>query len=278
MVAKMLRLKRMVVWGMMALLTIGFGWQADSAHARVSLTQLQAEIDELQAENAAQQSAIDANTTGMNTNTGNINSNADNIDANTDVINTIVDQGCPAGSAVAGIDKDGHVICMRVERPSNRFVFVTSRAYNGNLGGVEGADAKCQQAANDAGLFGTYLAWISDGSQSPATRFDRSVVSYTRIDGQVIASNWNDLTDGNLISTFNRDEYGNTLQPYANVYVWTGTTASGNSANKADCGGWRSTSGSGHGGRTEYTDGNWTDRTFQPPCSAVFMHLYCFEQ
>jgi hypothetical protein len=41
-------------------------------------------------------------------------------------------------------------------------VFVTSATHNGNLGGLLGADAICQTAANIAGLSGTYRAWLSD--------------------------------------------------------------------------------------------------------------------
>jgi len=71
-------------------LAIGLAWNAATAHARVSLTQLQAEIEALQVENAAQQAEIDANS---------------------NVINTMVDQSCPSGQAVVGMDAAGNFIC-----------------------------------------------------------------------------------------------------------------------------------------------------------------------
>src|SRR5207248_2675590 len=44
----------------------------------------------------------------------------------------------------------------------NKRVFVTSVMYDGNLGGLAGADAKCQARATAASLSGTYKAWLSD--------------------------------------------------------------------------------------------------------------------
>ncbi len=44
-------------------------------------------------------------------------------------------------------------------------VFVTSAAFKGNLGGLTGADAKCQAEADGPASIvpsGTYLAWLSD--------------------------------------------------------------------------------------------------------------------
>ena len=44
-------------------------------------------------------------------------------------------------------------------------IFPTSQLFDGNLGGLSGADEKCDQAASDAGLpsTGTYTAWLSVG-------------------------------------------------------------------------------------------------------------------
>src|SRR5215212_6677746 len=41
-------------------------------------------------------------------------------------------------------------------------VFLSSITYDGNLGGLSGADAKCQGLAAVAGLPGIYKAWLSD--------------------------------------------------------------------------------------------------------------------
>ena len=47
-------------------------------------------------------------------------------------------------------------ICYEVKR-----VFVTSANYTGDLGGLVGADSKCQALADSAGLDGNYKAWLS---------------------------------------------------------------------------------------------------------------------
>ncbi len=49
-------------------------------------------------------------------------------------------------------------------QPHPNVAFVTSVAYPGNLGGIAGADAKCQSRADAAGLPGTFKAWISDST------------------------------------------------------------------------------------------------------------------
>ena len=48
--------------------------------------------------------------------------------------------------------------------------FVTSQLYNGNMGGLAGADARCQGLADAVGLPGTYRAWLSSATESPSTR------------------------------------------------------------------------------------------------------------
>ena len=71
-------------------LVIGFVWNADTAHARVSLTQLQAQIEDLQDEVVELQNQIDIE--------------RDRIDGH-------FDQSCPPGQAVIGIDAFGGLIC-----------------------------------------------------------------------------------------------------------------------------------------------------------------------
>ena len=48
---------------------------------------------------------------------------------------------------------------------SQTIVFLDFSCYTGDLGGLEGADAKCQQAAEDAGLPGIYKAWLSSAGE-----------------------------------------------------------------------------------------------------------------
>ena len=93
-------------------------------------------------------------------------------------------------------------------------VFVTSESFNGNLGGLAGADAICQAEADGPASIvpsGTYLAWLSDGTDSPDTRFTRSAHPYTLPDGTKIAEDFSDMTDGSILHTFNIDPTGKPL-------------------------------------------------------------------
>ncbi|MHA1529067.1 MAG: hypothetical protein ACTSVG_08600, partial [Alphaproteobacteria bacterium] len=69
---------------------------------------------------------------------------------------------------------------------NGKTVFVTSASFNGTLGGLTGADAKCQAEADGPASIvpsGTYLAWLSDGTDSPNTRFTKTAHPYLLPDG-----------------------------------------------------------------------------------------------
>ncbi|MGH7801211.1 MAG: hypothetical protein ACREOW_11405 [Thermodesulfobacteriota bacterium] len=154
-------------------------------------------------------------------------------------------------------------------------VFVTSQNFNGNLGGLEGADEKCQAAADTAGLAGTDMAWLSDDNESPAQRFKTLAVgAYIKTDGATVAGNWGDLTDGTLNRGIDRDEDGNDL---SGLGVWTGTNVDG-SKNPNNCLNWTDGSAANTGleGLSGATNSIWTALNI-PPCSNL-THLYCFEQ
>ncbi len=92
-------------------------------------------------------------------------------------------------------------------------IFVTSATFDGNLGGLTGADDNCQAEADDPASVvpsGTYLAWLSDGSDSPDIRFTKSAHPYILPDGTKIAEDFTDLTDGSILHTIN---IGSTGQP-----------------------------------------------------------------
>lgn len=50
-------------------------------------------------------------------------------------------------------------------------VFVSSKAYPADIGGVVGADVKCQSLAETAQLGGTWMAWLGDQPTSPSHGF-----------------------------------------------------------------------------------------------------------
>ena len=62
------------------------------------------------------------------------------------------------------------------------YVFATSSLHPGDLGGLAGADAICQQRATAAGLTGTYVAYLTSGGIHASTRLIGSR-GWQRVDG-----------------------------------------------------------------------------------------------
>ena len=116
--------------------------------------------------------------------------------------------------------------CKKPTGPT-KIIFLSSQSYTGNLGGLAGADAKCQQLADNAGLSGTYKAWLSVYGFDPITRIIPSTAPYVRTDGAIIANNFDDLTDGSLEHSLQHpimlDEHGQAIASP----VWTDTGSGG---------------------------------------------------
>ena len=164
---------------------------------------------------------------------------------------------------------------------NEKTVFVTSAAFDGNLGGLTGADDKCQAEADGPASIvpsGTYLAWLSDGTDSPDTRFTKSAHPYMLLDGTKIAENFADLTDGSILHKINSDPTG---KPLGLQLFWTGTKSDGTtSQNLVTCDGWTSPPGAGFRGRvgsTVKTSTLWSARS-QRRCGGYSLRLACFQQ
>ena len=160
-------------------------------------------------------------------------------------------------------------------------VFITSAKFKGNLGGLAGADDKCQAEADGPASIvpsGTYLAWLSDGTDSPDTRFTKSAHPYMLPDGTKIAENFTDLTDGSILHAINIDSTGKPLgvQPF-----WTGTKADGTTAPiSVTCTGWKDPLPYHKGmlGRTNRTNSSWSTMYSDASCRNLFAFLLCFQQ
>ena len=119
---------------------------------------------------------------------------------------------------------------MTVAAADTGTVFVTSKTYTGDMGGLSGADKECQSLATSANLPGTYLAWLSDGDgNSPSTRFKGYTTPYYLTDGVTrIADSWLGLTSQQLQKAINMDENGRVLDlTDENELIWSNTDASG---------------------------------------------------
>ena len=106
-------------------------------------------------------------------------------------------------------------------------MFVTASTYNGSLGGITGANAKCNSDTNKL-TSGTYKAFISINTNYPsATSLGINIASkiYSSNTSLKIADNYADLTDGSI---------ENPVYPGMYEKVWTISNSEG------DCSGWTS--------------------------------------
>ncbi|MBK9756754.1 MAG: DUF4215 domain-containing protein [Nannocystis sp.] len=181
------------------------------------------------------------------------------------------DETCDDGNVTPG---DGCQECAR-----DSIVFITSEVYQGfALGGLYGADLRCQSLAAKAGLqrFLTFKAWLSTPSMSVADRFLHSRGRYVLVNGLVVAQDWDALTSGTIETTITVDEKSQTQDTRA----WTGTLASGLPALGSEfCEDWDDDSGLlkfGGTGLSVNTDAAWSFFE-QGPCGSE-LRLYCVQQ
>lgn len=129
-----------------------------------------------------------------------------------------------------------------------RLVFISSLSYSGDLGGVAGADEKCRALADAADLPDpeSFRAWLSDGSESPNSRFQGIAVAdrpYVLLSGKIVAESYVDLTQNGPHTGIAITETGETV---FDEFVWTNTSPFGDQVSFNDhCGGWDSASALG---------------------------------
>jgi len=178
-----------------------------------------------------------------------------------------------------------------------RRVFVTSSLYSGDLGGLEGADAKCQAAADAASVAGVYRAWLSTDLEWASQHLNHVGAPYLLVDGATtVAADWDELTSGTLQHAIDLTELGgpppvgqaptegaaeNTCLPGA-ALVWSETGPDGtNQPQGYQCFDWTTTQtglGASFGVATA-VDASWT-----MACTAIVgacgstAPLYCVEQ
>lgn len=181
------------------------------------------------------------------------------------------DETCDDGNAIPG---DGCQECAK-----DSIVFITSEVYQGfALGGLYGADQRCQSLAAKAGLqrFLTFKAWLSTPTMSAADRLLHSRGRYILVNGLVVAQNWDALTSGTLENPIMVDEKSQTRDSP----VWTGTLASGQPAQGSEfCNGWDDEAAVflfGGAGLSMNTDAAWS--FFEHGGCASEAPIYCIEQ
>lgn len=177
-------------------------------------------------------------------------------------------------------------------------VFVTSEVYEGDLGNLAGADRKCQDLANQAGLEGLFTAWLSNDNVSARDRFHTKDQPYFLISkegtasAQRIARDFGDLTDGDLENLISVDEHGSVLcdesmRHSESAAAWTGTSCSGEGLTTHNCDNWTATTSATlatklHAavGYCSHTNTEWSGGEcggfLIGDCASKF-HLYCLE-
>lgn len=169
------------------------------------------------------------------------------------------------GDADADADGDG----------DSQLVFVTSTTTTGDLDGAVGADDLCDAAASDAGLGGSFRAWVSTSNEDAIDRVI-GVGPWLDVDGATIFGGRTDLA-GTPQTGLWLDENGAFV---ASENVWTGTTFDG-TYDELDgaCGNWVSGAMEELGaiGQVGRSDGSaWTD--FSATTCDQRAHLICFGQ
>jgi hypothetical protein len=174
-------------------------------------------------------------------------------------------------SAMAVIARAWRAIADAPDAPIAKNVFVTSALYTGNLGGLAGADSKCQDRARLAGLPGTYKAWLSDSTGSPATRFSKAGGAFVLAKRNVVVANsWAEFASPTHRHALDSDENGApvplgigpcSLSTGGHVF-WSDTSPSGSVNFALSCNNWTSTVGDPFDGpvvgRTDTPSTGWS--------------------
>jgi hypothetical protein len=197
--------------------------------------------------------------------------------------NSAIHPDAEDGTVFDLIDND----CDNVVDNGFKYAFITSETFNGNFGGLAGADAHCQRLAESVTppLPGVYKAWLSDSNTDAKNRAAYNNTYVNRGNGNhgnLVAFGRDDLLDGSLQSPIEFDESGNTT---ASVFAsaWTGTNPDGRkyTGQASLCADWsiEDSQTSGLVGRPRFVDGSpaldssWTAYAV-PNCSNQH-HLYC---
>jgi hypothetical protein len=169
--------------------------------------------------------------------------------------------------------------------PCERFVFITSAVYGGNLGGIAGANAKCMERAASAGATlanRTFVALLSGSAGITGNAIDRAGNGppFRRVDGVLVSEGGSLFNDaGTLLAPLNRDEHGVERD---DVSVWTGTDAFGSVTDQGvHCSDWTSAESSiqgstGTANAAGIMDGTWLYNNSEA-CN-LQRRIYCVQQ
>jgi hypothetical protein len=150
-------------------------------------------------------------------------------------------------------------------------VFVTSSLQApATFGGLAGADQICADRARDAGLPGTFVAYLSTSTVNANDRLTGARGWY-RVDGAPVVDTVADIANNAMILPPRLDEHGNDLVSTSG-YVTTGTF---NGTVNASCSDYTDPNGIANVGVASFTANSFSNQNFVP-CSEP-TRLYCFQ-
>lgn len=180
---------------------------------------------------------------------------------------------------------DEDLCTIQCQRP--RLIFVTSVRLQGEMGGLQGADAYCKSLALKAMQEvagspisdpGNFKALLSTSTQTIGDRHFFGKGPYRRTDGLTVSDSFVELFSEPHHNPIDRDERGE-LQ-IASVY--TGTDLDGSPFPGIDfCADWTSTEGSNVYGDSDDIDGEWiySANKYNPEDDCISERpIYCVEQ
>ena len=146
-------------------------------------------------------------------------------------------------------------------------VFITATTYGASMGGLDGADAICSSAAENAELDGTWRALLSDSTESIDTHVEIVGPVYT-LGGDLVAMDADALFSGTAEHAVDVTQTGGVP---ADTVAWVGSAT-------AHCNDWSSASGAVSGTQALSTNlEDWLYGSSLGPCS-LSRSLYCINQ
>ena len=201
------------------------------------------------------------------------------------------EEQCDAGVHNGSGESPGKMLpCTVGCRWDARLVFLSSAVYDGDFGGLDGADLRCRNLAEAAGIstWPSFRAWLSDVEVGPLERFVLIPAKpYGLPTGERVADSLADLVLNGPGDGIRVDELGKPLSP---SFVWTNTGVAGEPHSAADhCKHWDSAGadaearvGLSHMAKLpediwqKWREERWWTSYFMKNCN-VKARLYCFE-
>lgn len=195
----------------------------------------------------------------------------------------------------------GDDVIIEAEPATEKVMFITNGQFNGNLGGLAGADAKCQAEADAAGSTvqgKTFKAWLSDAEEAEGVFFGSGArqlnlysLPYVNTVGITLYTSYSEFGTNEPSDPIVHDAQGSevvdTGAPWS-VQTWSNISFGARAGTDSKCLGWSNgVSADGHTGYQIYDPGFDSDPDlvsalgavdgFSVICNSV-ARLICLEQ